>query len=181
MNGNGVKNNELEKLYKQIHGQQFLRLYAKFDKQSNEIMKSYVKHYTVVPGPLQKLIPMDTEKGVYMIAYSDNKNASSLKNNLKNNAENRNIYEKLVEQSLGIPSNSLKIIGIKDFYFEDGTHYFEPLKGFNSRKDFLHAVQHPFPGVLVVGEAVSDYQGWVEGALKSVKNVINKNWISYIF
>ena len=180
MNGNGVKNNELEKLYKQIHGQQFLRLYAKFDKQSNEIMKSYVKHYTVVPGPLQKLIPMDTEKGVYMIAYSDNKNASSLKNNLKNNAENRNIYEKLVEQSLGIPSNSLKIIGIKDFYFEDGTHYFEPLKGFNSRKEFLHAVQHPFPGVLVVGEAVSDYQGWVEGALKSVKNVINKNWISYI-
>jgi hypothetical protein len=164
-------------VYKQIHGQQFLRLYAKFDKQSNEIMKSYVKHYTVVPGPLQKLIPMDTEKGVYMIAYSDNKNASSLKNNLKNNAENRKIYEKLVEKSLGIPSNSLKIIGIKDFYFEDGTHYFDPLQGFNSRKDFLNAAQHPLPGVLVVGEAVSDYQGWVEGALKSVKNVVNKNWI----
>ena len=174
---NEGQNEGLEKFYKQIHGQPFLRLYAKFDKQSNEIMKNYVKHYTVVPGPLQKIIPMDTEKGVYMIAYSDNKSATNVKNNLTNTDENRKLYEKLVEQSLDIPSNSLKIISIKDFYFIDGTHYFDPLQGFNSRKDFLNTVQNPLPGMLVVGEAVSDYQGWVEGALKSVKAVVNKKWI----
>jgi hypothetical protein len=166
-------------LYKQIHGQPFLRIYAKFDKNSNEIMKKYVKHYTIVPGVLQKIIPMDTDKGVYMIAYSDNKNALNVKDHLKNTVENRKLYEHLLEQSLGILSNSLKIISIKDYYWKVGTHYFDPLQGFKSRKDFLNAAQHPLPGVLVVGEAVSDYQGWVEGALKSVKNVINKKWISY--
>jgi hypothetical protein len=168
-------------LYNQIHGQPFLRIYAKFDKQSNEIMRNYVKHYTVVPGPLQKIIPMDVEKGVYMIAYSDNKSATNVKNNLTNTVENRMLYEKLVEQSLGIPSDSLKIIAIKDYYWKVGTHYFEPLQGFNSRKDFLNTVQHPLPGILVVGEAVSDYQGWVEGALESVKAVVNKKWIKSIF
>lgn len=175
-------NKSLEPFYKQIHEQPFLRLYAKFDKSSNEIMKSYVKHYTIVPGPLQKIIPMDTDKGVYMIAYSDNQSATVLKNHLKNTPENRKAYEKIVEQSLNIqPPNSLKIVGIKDFYFDEGTHYFSPLRGFNNRKEFLHAVQHPLLGVLVVGEAVSDYQGWVEGALRSVKNVLNKNWISFTF
>ena len=71
----------------------------------------------------------------------------------------------------------MKIISIKDFYFIDGTHYFDPLNGIDSRKDFLNTVQNPLPGMLVVGEAVSDYQGWVEGALKSVKAVVNKKWI----
>jgi hypothetical protein len=171
------KNVELKKIYKQIHGQPFLRLYAKFNKKSNQIMKTYVKNYTIVPGPLQKIIPMDVKKGVYMIAYSDNKNAASLKNHLINSVENIKFYEKLVEQSLDIPSNSLKIISIKDFYFIDGTHYFDPLTGFVNRKDFLNTVQHPLPGMIVVGEAVSDYQGWVEGALKSVKAVVNKKWL----
>jgi len=163
--------------YKQIHGQQFLRLYAKFDKQSNELLKNTVKHYTIVPGPLQKIIPMDTEKGIYMIAYSDNKSASILKNKVENNPKNKAYFETLVEKSLGLPNDSLKIVAIKDFYFVDGTHYFDPLHGFNTRKDFLHSAQNPSPGILVVGEVVSTYQGWVEGALESVEAVVNKKWI----
>jgi hypothetical protein len=31
--------------------------------------------------------------------------------------------------------------------------------------------------MLVVGEAVSRYQGWTEGALMSVEAVLNKKWI----
>lgn len=164
-------------IYNQIHGQPFLRIYAKFDKSSNEVMKTYVKHYTIVPGPLQKIIPMDVEKGVYMIAYNDNHNTLVLKKHLENNAKNRKIFENLVEKSLNIPSDTLKIIGMKDYYFTDGTHYFEPLRDFNTRDDFLNAAQHPFNGILVVGEAVSTYQGWVEGALQSVKKVLNKKWV----
>lgn len=167
-------------LYQQIHGQPFLRLYAKFDRKSSAILKNYITHYTIVPGPLQKIIPMDSEKGVYMIAYSDNDNAIALKNHLKNTLTNRKLYEKLVEESLGIPVGSLKITAIKDFYWPIGTHYFEPLHGFNSREEFIHKAQHPMEGMLVVGEAVSTYQGWVEGALESVQANINKKWIETI-
>ena len=165
-------------LYQQIHGQPFLRLYAKFDKESAQIMKKYVTDYTIVPGPLQKIIPMDANKGVYMIAYSDNSNALIQKNYLKDTAENREMYCDLLEESLGIPSNSLKIIALKDFYWPIGTHWFSPLKGpYRTRNEFVHKAQHPQDGMLVVGEVVSRYQGWSEGALESVKTVLSKHWV----
>ena len=86
-------------IYNQIEGQNFLRLYGKFTKYSTQIMKQYVKGYTIVPGPLQKIIPMDADKGVYMIAYCDNKNASFFKDHLKDTEENRKIYCYLLEKS----------------------------------------------------------------------------------
>lgn len=167
------------KLYQQIHGQPFLRLYGKFNKKSGLIMQQYVPNYTIVPGPLQKIIPMDSNKGVYMIAYSDNMNAIALKDHLKNTPENRDLFCKLIEQSLGIPDNSLHLIAIKDFYWTIGTHYYEPLNKsqFKTRDEFLKQAQHPEKGFLVVGEAVSRYQGWVEGALESVEAVLTKKWI----
>lgn len=170
-------------LYQQIHGQPFLRLYGKFDKKSAAIMKKFVPNYTIVPGPLQKIIPMDANKGVYMIAYSDNNNALLLKKYLENTAENRNLYCDLIEKSIGIPSGSLHLVAIKDYYWPIGTHYYEPLRTANNaaiknRNEFVKAVQHPEKGMLVVGEVVSRYQGWTEGALESVKAVLTKEWIT---
>jgi hypothetical protein len=165
-------------LYQQIHGQTFLRLYAKFNKESSEIMKKYVTSYTIVPGPLQKIIPMDINKGIYMIAYSDNTNALLQKNYLKNTLDNRNLYCDLIEGSLGIPKGELKILSIKDYYWSIGTHYYEPLKSsFKNRNEFIYKAQHPENGMLVVGEVVSKDQGWTEGALESVKLVLNEGWI----
>jgi thioredoxin reductase len=166
-------------LYKQIHGQTFLRLYAKFNKESTEIMKKYVPSYTIVPGPLQKMIPMDPDKGIYMIAYSDNDSALLQKKYLKNSVENRNVYCDLIEEALGIlPKGQLKILDMKDYYWSVGTHYYEPLHGdFKTRKEFIHKAQHPENGILVVGEVVSKNQGWVEGALESVNLVLSKHWI----
>jgi hypothetical protein len=168
-----------DSIYQQIHGQPFLRLYGKFNKKSADIMKKYVPNYTIVPGPLQKIIPMDANKGVYMIAYSDNNNATLLKKYLENTAENRDLFCELLEKSLGIPDGSLQLVAIKDYYWPIGTHYYEPLKGqFKDRSEFVQAVQHPEKGLLVVGEAVSRYQGWTEGALESVQCVLTKKWIT---
>jgi len=166
-------------IYKQIHAQVFLRLYAKFSKSSTEIMKQYIKGYTVVEGPLQKIIPMDPEKGVYMIAYSDNASAIILKEHLENTADNRSYFEDLLEQTLGIEEGLLKINALLDFYWTEGTHYYEPLKGsYKTRTAFINAAQHPDKNILVVGEVVSKHQGWVEGALESVDAVLNKKWLS---
>jgi hypothetical protein len=178
----GIKNlvpgaSNKNSLYQQIHGQTFLRLYAKFDKKSSEILKKYVSDYTIVPGPLQKIIPMDSDKGVYMIAYSDNDSAIALKNNLKNTPENRSLFAELIEKSLGMPNDLLHIIAIKD-YWPIGTHYYEPLKGnFRDRDDFVYQAQHPQEGMLVVGEVVSRQQGWSNGALQSVEAVVTKEWV----
>jgi hypothetical protein len=165
------------KIYKQIHGQPFLYIYAKFNAQSAEIMSQLVSTYTIVPGPLQKMIPFS--KSVYMIAYADNKNAEILQVHKENTPENREFFAKKVEEALGIVPNTLKITAIKDFYWPIGTHYYEPLDHvkYRSRPEFIREAQHPEPGMLVVGEDVSRRQGWTEGALESVESVLNKSWI----
>jgi hypothetical protein len=164
------------KIYNKIKAQPFLRLYAKFPKKSADIMKLIVPTYTVVSGPLQKIIPMSIENGVYMIAYSDNKNAEMLKDHLVNNTKNRQFFCDLLEQTLNIPPNTLKITALLDFYWPVGTHYYTPLKH-TLRGEFISKAQHPIPNMLVVGEVVAANQGWTEGALDSVKRVLTKTWI----
>jgi hypothetical protein len=155
------------RIYDYIHGQSFLRVYAKFDKVSSELLRTYIQSYTIVTTPIQKIIPINPDKGVYMIAYCDNANADDLKGGSKT------MFAELVEKSLGVPEGSLNIIGMKEFYWKVGTHYFSPLpKRFKSRKDFLYEAQHPMKDLMVVGEALSTYQGWTEGALESVDAVI---------
>jgi len=161
-------------MYKEIEGQPFLRVYGKFDKKSMDIVNQFVKGTTIVPGHLQKIIPMDAEKGLYMIAYSDNKHAEILKTHLENTAQNRHFFCQLIEQSLGIPKESLKLNTMKHFYWDIGTHYFKPLdtRMYKSRAEFIEKAQHPAKNMLVIGEAVSSHQGWTEGALESVENVM---------
>ena len=142
-------------------------------------MKEYVKGFTFVPGPLQRIIPMDAENGVYMIAYNDNNNTIILKKHLKNTKENRELYEILLEKSLGMPKDSIHIIAIKDYYWPIGTHYYKPLNKelYGTRENFVKKAQHPEPGILVVGEAISRNQGWTEGALESVEAVLTSKWV----
>lgn len=170
---------EFYPIYKQIHGQPFLRVYGKFSKKSTDIMSEFAKsHVLVVPGPLQKIIPMNAEKGIYMISYSDNKRAVSLKRYLKNTATNREHFCRLLEKALSLDKGSLELQSILSCYFDIGTHYYEPLSStFHNRKEFIKTAQQPYPNMLVVGEMVSMNQGWVEGALDSVDKVLHKRWI----
>jgi hypothetical protein len=159
------------RIYNQVHGQVFLRVYAKF---SNPIPN--LENYTIVTGPLKKIIPINIKDAVYMIAYTDNKDAISLKKYTKNNLQNREYFCKLVEKALSI--KDLHIKAIKSFYWEIGTHYYDPLKEpFTSRREFIKQAQHPYDNILVVGEMISENQGWTNGALESVNSVVNLDWI----
>ena len=156
------------RMYKEIEGQTFLRLYGKFDKQSAEIMSREVPKMTIVPGPLRKMIPMG--EGVYMIAYTDNKSAEKLKPVLPNTMENREFFCRMLEKALGIEKNTLKMTAMREYYWSVGTHYYKPRQYIDKPyEEFLRNLQHPMPGVTVVGEVVAENHGWVEGALESVE------------
>jgi len=165
---------QLEKgLYKQIHGQPFLRTYGQFSKGSQEVLKKFVPALTIVPGPIQKIIPMDVENGIYMICYSDNKSATLLNNFSSDKKENRDFFARLLEKSLGAPENSLRLLSVKGYYWPIGTHYYEPLgPDFKNRKDFIKKAQNPYKNLFIVGEMISNNQGWVEGALDSVERIM---------
>lgn len=167
-------------IYNKIHSQPFLRLYGKFSKESNFLVKQIVKKYTIIPGPLQKMIPVDSKNGIYMIAYSDNKNALYLKPYIKNVETNRAILCNIIEKTLNLPMNTLKLLKIKGYYWQTGTHYYEPIgKTFKNRKTFINTAQHPHKNMLIVGEVISTHQGWVEGALESVENAIDRKWVNF--
>jgi hypothetical protein len=164
-------------LYKQIQGQSFLRLYAKFSRESVPHIREKVQGVTVVEGPMQKIIPINPDKGVYMIIYSDNKDADFFKKYFSNTKFNRDALNRIFETSLGL-EGKLRIESIKDFYWKNGTHFYKPLAPeFNNRQAFIRTAQHPFRNVLVVGEMISIHQGWVEGALESVHDSLTKEWL----
>ena len=113
------------------------------------------------------------KKGIYMIAYTDNAGANYVNNLISNDKKYINLT-KLLKQSLGIPKDiNLIIDDIDIYYWKYGTHYYKPLdKSFSSRIQFIKKAQTPEPNIFVVGEVVSRNQGWVEGALYSVHNIL---------
>ena len=165
-------------IYKGINGQPFSRVYGKFSKKSIPIMKEYVKGFTLLPGILQKIFPVNEDKGIYSIAYNDNKNTYALKKYFKNTKHNRNVFCRLLEKALGIKSGSLKLNALRTYYWNIGTHYYKPLdiSKYKSRIDFMQKAQRPEHGIYVVGELISRNQGWVEGALESVEAIFDKKF-----
>ena len=159
-------------LYNQIEGQPFLRVYGKFDKASVEVLKDKIHGMTYVDFPVQKIIPMNVDKGVYMIIYNDNQSALELKGRTENTPENCRFYERLLEDVLKLAPNSLHLINIRSFYWEIGTHYYKPLAKENSRASFIANAQRPTENVFVVGELISRNQGWTEGCLESVAKIL---------
>ena len=167
--------------------QPFLRLYAKIDKERSVLFREKINTYTIVPNILQKIIPIDKHKGIYMIAYSDNKNATLLYEKgfgtiKENNKHIKKQAENLVEDALDLPKNSIKIDRLKGFFWKNGTHYYHPFidsyclgkNGISCRKKRLMSSLNPSIGLYVLGEGFSRNQGWTEGALQRVENVINE-------
>ena len=155
--------NRFHGLLDNIKSQPFIRIYGKFSLESTEIINNYLNSFTIVKGPLQKIIPIDREKGVYMICYNDNKYSEMLKNRLKNSLKNRNYLCKLFREALEI-KEELDLISIKGFYWKEGTHYY---------KEKTKKLIQSDGGITIVGEMISMNQGWVEGALESVEKVID--------
>ena len=183
-------------IYREIEGQPFLRIYGKFTKSSIPTLKEYVGGHIATTGHLQKMIAINPDTGIYMIVYNDNRHTLALQSRTENIEANRDYYCDLIERTLGIPENKrIHLIAIRSFYWKVGTHYYKPLLGgqsdigkpltaakYKSRDEFIDSAQHPDPegDILVVGEVVSKHQGWVEGALESVCQVVTKKWINNI-
>lgn len=144
-----------------IHGQPFMRIYGQLSKPL-----SHIKRLTCVDSLIQKIIPINIEKNIYMIAYADNKNALELQKATR---------DQVVQIFKGVVDEGVQVDKFKKAFWKIGTHYFHPLQeGFNSRDQFLKACQLPpqYPGVVLVGEMVSHDQGWTQGALASVHKII---------
>lgn len=141
------------KITQGVQTQSFLRAYAvPLDPTQASALyptTTYMPH----GNPLQKIIPV--KDGVYMVSYSDNENAITTRQHIKNT--------KWLKKHTGVAWTTPKV-----FFHESGTHYYAPLDPcWDNRDAFLESAQHPSPGVYMCGEGLSRKQGWTEGALES--------------
>lgn len=150
-----------KKIYNSIKSQTFTRLYVKLNKP--------IENYTgmiFTEKPFQKIIEMNKDKCIYMISYSDNKIADKWIDVKNINV----IVEKNIKKIFGL---NTKVLKHKLIYWKSGTHYFLPLQQeYKSRDEFIFEAQHPEKNMYVVGEAYSNSQGWCEGALESVEQIL---------
>jgi 2-polyprenyl-6-methoxyphenol hydroxylase-like FAD-dependent oxidoreductase len=141
------------RLYAETRSQPFLRAYAQL-----ECGRPLVRETTVVHNALQKVLPVDPGKGLYMVAYCDNANAEALRH-----AGARD-FSRLLGDALGVAAPRVRRLRVH--YWPAGTHFRTPLSAPVER------LQRPADGMFVVGEAVAVHNGWTEGALESVHRIV---------
>lgn len=153
------------KIYRQVEGQPFIRIYGKYGRDASEIMHERVPRSLIMSNQCKRIIPMSED--VYMIAYSDNSNANYINNHVTgNDKESREFMSEKLKGVAGL----LPITAIKTYYWNIGTHYTRPFMEGESYDEWISVAQRPKDNIWVVGEAFSRNQGWVEGALESVEN-----------
>jgi hypothetical protein len=112
----------------------------------------------VLPGsPFQKIIPINTENCVYMLAYADNANAIALA--LFNKSDLQSELDRCCLKILNIDEN-YRILKYRKVFWKIGTHATGP----NAMRSGTPNIRN----IQFIGEAVSNDQGWVTGALRSV-------------
>jgi hypothetical protein len=75
------------------------------------------------------------------------------------------------------PSQARNLYHIKNYYWKEAVHEWIPSFGMDmSRMYRLAMIPDPIhlPGLYIVGEAFSPLQGWCEGALETVENLLNE-------
>lgn len=156
----------------EINCQSFSRIYAKISH-GNDSLKEKIKNVFTVNSFLQKIIPIDTDKGIYMIGYNDNYSADlSFKYFTTLNEDQ--VYEILESEILRLFNVRTKIEVAKIAYWDYGTTYYLPLsKKYKDRDNWLSYARNPIENIFFIGEGFSHNQGWVEGSLQSVNSIIN--------
>jgi hypothetical protein len=151
-----------DKIYKNINGQSFVRLYVKLNKPILGFDR-----IIITKTPFQKIIEINKEKCIYMISYCDNKVA----NKWKQVVNIKKVVKENLKKIFGI---EFKVLKYKLIYWKLGTHYFKPLPNeYKNRDDFLKEAQNPRENMFIIGEGFSRNQGWTEGSLESVDKIIN--------
>lgn len=148
-----------------LHEAPLLRIYARYKtiwfKDLNRMTTNNV---------LRQIIPIDKEKGIIMVSYTDGADTAPFRPLLKKPDDLAAMIEyhlKCLFPERDIP----KPISITPYFWKVGTHAWKP--GTHS-SEISNAVIHPLEDVYVCGEAYSTQQAWMEGALLMASKVIDK-------
>jgi monoamine oxidase len=146
------------------------RIYCQFDKGSDGKVWFHNLGKLTVDNEIRMIIPIDVERGIIMISYTDNKWADEWNRIYKTEGIrvlNRTLRDK-VSSVVGYTIPPLKHTQV--FYWKCGVGYWG--KDADSREIEDRVVEIK-KGLFMCGEHYSsDYQQWMEGALRTSSRVI---------
>ena len=156
-----------------IYGAPLLRIYAKYPLQNGKVwFHSFPK--IITNNTLRQIIPIDSSTGLIMISYTDgNDIAPFFKNKrqkeLRDNEEIKAIIAK--ELKILFPSYTIpRPVYFKTHLWTIGCHHW---KAKCDSDKIIPKISYPLPNMYIVGEAFSQKQAWMEGALESVNKILS--------
>lgn len=148
-----------------------LRVYAAYnkDKKTNKVWFDSINRFTT-NHPLRQFIPINKENGLVMISYTDGDDALYLLGKHYDNTLKQYLHDSL--KTFFPEKNIIKPYFYKIEFWDEGAHYWSK----NSDSEILsHKLLYPmkekYPNLYLCGEAFSEKQAWMEGALESSYNL----------
>lgn len=155
-----------------IHGAPLLRIYAKYPLQNGKVW-FHLFPKIITNNTLRQIIPIDPSTGLIMISYTDGNDITPFFKNkrqkeLRDNEEIKAIIAK--ELKILFPSYTIpKPVYFKTHLWTLGCHHWKAKCDSNV---IISKISNPIPNIYIVGEAFSQKQAWMEGALESVNNIL---------
>lgn len=146
-----------------VHEAPLLRIYARY-----KTVWFHDLNRMTTNNVLRQIIPIDKEKGLIMVSYTDGKDTIPFLPLLKKPKElsemiHANLTQLFPDRRIPKPTFLLP------YYWEVGTHVWKP--GVHS-SHIYQKVLNPVKNVYVCGEAYSMRQEWIEGGLLMAMDVI---------
>ena len=157
---------KMERLFKMVSPQPLYRIYIKYKT-------AFLDKQIITDSELRFIIPYNN-KGLVMISYTDGGDTNFwLKQYIKSEDKLLQvIHQKLKELIPDIQIPEVEWIDASSAYWDAGAHYWKPRKQHTNQPRLAFNLYHPFDNMWIIGEAYSDYQAWIEGALRTSLNAI---------
>jgi len=152
-------------LEKSITTKPLCRVYAIFKEE--DIWFKDLKYKILTDNDLRYIIPIDANKGIIMISYTDDKYTKKW-----NSLIETILKEKIVKDVKRVFNiNINKPEKVLTYNWESGVAYWNKGVDSDSISNFL---LNPMPNIYISGENYSMRQSWVEGALETSNECIKK-------
>jgi monoamine oxidase len=159
-------------IVKSVRMRPLLRTYAVFDSTSPNPI--FTEKKVVTDSPIRYIIPVNKEKGVVMISYTDGDDAEYWLRILKRGGGEPALEKAIMREirALFAPQTIPDPIFFKSHPWHDACSYWLP--GTYDPKKSSEAIMNPAPNIYVCGESFSLRQAWVEGALEHAEQMLTK-------
>lgn len=154
-----------------VHDAELLRIYAKYPSRQNGVWFNNLRRMTT-NSFLRQIIPINYQDGLIMISYTDGKDVQAFKDKKDKLLKETKIKEKIHKEINHLFNNRVpQPTYFKVHYWSVGAHHWKP----KCDSDKLsQKMINPLKNIYICGEAFSQKQAWVEGALETSEFVIEK-------